>query len=95
MRAKAPDSEEVKGEARSALDSAEDAAIRTKCACCSASALVPCGLKEVPLWVEGTLLLYGWVVADIRKPETARACAQAQVYHQDMNTHTVCKGILA
>ena len=41
MRAKAPSSKDVKGEARSALDTAEDAAVRTKFACRTVSAVVP------------------------------------------------------
>ena len=41
MRAKAPGSEDVKGEARSALDTAEDAALRTKCANRTVPAAVP------------------------------------------------------
>lgn len=41
MRAKAPGSKDVKGEARSVLDTAEDAAIRTKFACCTVSAVLP------------------------------------------------------
>lgn len=41
MRAKAPSSKDVKGEARSALDTAEDAAIRTKFACRTVCSVVP------------------------------------------------------
>ena len=41
MRAKAPSSKDVKGEAPSALDTAEDAAVRTKFACRTVSAVVP------------------------------------------------------
>ena len=41
LRAKAPSSKDVKGEARSALDTAEDAAVRTKFACRTVSAVVP------------------------------------------------------
>ena len=41
LRPKARSSKDVKGEARSALDTAEDAAVRTKFACRTVSAVVP------------------------------------------------------